>query len=157
MLGGPVGEVDGRLDRPTGEVYPAAAIDYAPRAGDQLIEVVYRELHRLARGYLQRERPSHSLAPTGLVHEAYLRLIDQHAVQWQSRAHFFAIAAHVMRRVLVDHARAHAAAKRGGGAVVPLQDVDAATDAPGVDLLALDSALDKLGTLDPRQKRIVYS
>jgi RNA polymerase sigma-70 factor, ECF subfamily len=124
-------------------------------ARDQLIEVVYRELHRLARGYLQRERRGHSLAPTGLVHEAYLRLVDQHAVQWQSRAHFFAIAAHVMRRVLVDHARAHGAAKRGGGAVVPLEDVDAATAAPEVDLLALDSALDKLGALDPRQKQIV--
>lgn len=123
--------------------------------GSPLMDAVYSELRRLARGYLRRERRDHSLPPTALVHEAYLKLVDQRRVRWQSRAHFFAIAAHVMRRILVDHARAHGAAKRGGGAKVAVQDIDAGTDPPDVDVLDLDAALEELARIDPRQSRLV--
>jgi RNA polymerase sigma factor (TIGR02999 family) len=109
----------------------------------------------MARGYLRRERASHSLAPTALVHEAYLKLVDQRRVQWQNRAHFFAIAARMMRRILVDHARGRAAAKRGKGETVTLVDLDARVEAPGVDILALDLALEKLAAIDERQCRLV--
>lgn len=124
-------------------------------ADDRLIEAVYAELRRLARGYLRRERPDHSLAPTALVHEAYLRLVDQRRVQWHNRAHFFAIAAHVMRRLLVDHARARGASKRGQGQRVPLHDIDIAVAPDDFDALALDAALARLATIDPRQGRLV--
>jgi RNA polymerase sigma factor (TIGR02999 family) len=124
-------------------------------ARSRLIDAVYNELRGLARGYLRRERADHSLAPTALVHEAYLKLIDQRQVRWQNRAHFFAIAAHVMRRILVDHARTRGAAKRDGGQRVPLQDVQAVMDPPEVDVLDLDAALDKLSSLDPRQSELV--
>jgi len=97
----------------------------------------------------------HSLAPTALVHEAYLKLIDQRQVRWQNRAHFFAIAAHVMRRILVDHARTRGAAKRDGGQLVPLQDGQVVMDPPEVDVLDLDAALDRLSSLDPRQSELV--
>jgi RNA polymerase sigma factor (TIGR02999 family) len=123
-------------------------------AGGALMEAVYAELRRLARGYLRRERPGHSLPPTALVHEAYLKLVDQRRVRWQNRAHFFAIAASQMRRILVDHARAHGARKRGGG-TVPLAEFDAGIDPPDVDILALDRSLEKLARIDPRQSRIV--
>jgi RNA polymerase sigma factor (TIGR02999 family) len=121
----------------------------------RLIEAVYGELRRLARGYLQRERPDHSLPPTALVHEAYLKLVDQDRVRWQNRAQFFAIAAHVMRRILVDHARARHALKRGAGARVPLEDVDLGTDPLDVDILALDAALCRLAETYPRQSELV--
>jgi RNA polymerase sigma factor (TIGR02999 family) len=124
-------------------------------ARSRLIDAVYHELRGLARGYLRRERTDHSLSPTALVHEAYLKLIDQRQVRWQNRAHFFAIAAHVMRRILVDHARARGAAKRDGGERVALQDVQAVMDPPEVDVLDLDAALDKLSSLDPRQSELV--
>jgi len=125
-------------------------------AGNGLMEAVYGELRRLARGYLRRERTDHSLPPTALVHEAYLKLVDQRRVRWQNRAHFFAIAAHMMRRILVDHARAHGAAKRGAGVTVPLEaEADDVADLPSTDLLALDAALDKLAALDPRQSQLV--
>jgi RNA polymerase sigma factor (TIGR02999 family) len=124
-------------------------------ASGRLMEAVYAELRRLARGYLRRERQDHSLPPTALVNEAYVRLVDQRRVRWQNRAHFFAIAAHVMRRLLVDHARAHRAVKRGAGLKVPLDDVDAAAGAPGIDVLALDAALDRLAAIDQRQSRLV--
>jgi RNA polymerase sigma factor (TIGR02999 family) len=120
-----------------------------------LMEAVYAELRRLARGYLRRERPDHSLPPTALVHEAYLRLVDQRRVRWQNRAHFFAIAAHVMRRILVDHARAHAAIKRGAGLQVPLDEAEHQATPPEINLLALDGALDKLASLNHRQSRLV--
>ena len=120
-----------------------------------LMEAVYDELRRLARGYLGRERPEHTLAPTALVHEAYLKLVDQKRVRWQNRAHFFAIAAQQMRRVLVDHARAHRTAKRGGGATIPLADIDVAGGQFDLDVLDLETALDKLAALDPRQSRLV--
>ena len=124
-------------------------------AGDELIETVYGELRRIARGYLRRERTDHSLTPTALVHEAYVRLVDQRRVRWQNRAHFFAIAARVMRRILVDHARARGSLKRGNSRKVPLVDADRAHDPPSVDVLALDVALDHLATIDSRQSQLV--
>ena len=123
-------------------------------ARSRLIDAVYDELRRVARGHLRRERPDHSLAPTALVHEAYLKLIDQRRVRWQNRAHFFAIAAHVMRRILVDHARHRAAAKRGGS-LMSLHEDDALSPPLDVDILALDRALEKLATVDVRQSRLV--
>jgi RNA polymerase sigma factor (TIGR02999 family) len=121
----------------------------------RLIDAVYDELRRMARRYLRRERVDHSLAPTALVHEAYLKLIDQRRVQWQNRAHFFGIAAQVMRRILVDHARARTAAKRGSGATLTLDDVVVGRAPLDVDILALDAALEKLAAVDARQSRLV--
>jgi RNA polymerase sigma factor (TIGR02999 family) len=126
-----------------------------PAAG-LLMESLYAELRRLARGHLRRERPGHSLSPTALVHEAYLKLIDQRRVRWQNRAHFFAIAAQHMRRILVEHARTRGAAKRGRGAgAITLSDCDVRIDAPDVDVLALNDALEKLARIDPRQSQLV--
>ena len=124
-------------------------------AAAPLMDAVYDELRHLARAYLLRERRDHSLPPTALVHEAYLKLVDQHRVRWQNRAHFFAVAGQVMRRLLVDHARTRSAAKRGVGLTVPLDGVDAPGGGRSADLLALDTALDKLAALDPRQARLV--
>jgi RNA polymerase sigma factor (TIGR02999 family) len=121
----------------------------------RLVEAVYGELRRLARGYLQRERRDHSLRPTALVHEAYLKLVDQRRAQWHNRTQFFAIAAHLMRRILVDHARAHLALKRGAGARVPLDDVDAASAPRDLDVLSLDAALARLSERYPRQGQLV--
>jgi RNA polymerase sigma factor (TIGR02999 family) len=124
-------------------------------ARDRLITAVYEELKRAASRHLRSERDDHSLAPTALVHETYMKLVDQHRVRWQNRAHFFAIAARVMRRVLVDHARTRAAVKRGRGVTIPLDsDHDVAASAD-TDVLALDVALDKLAAWDERQSRIV--
>jgi RNA polymerase sigma factor (TIGR02999 family) len=120
-----------------------------------LIDAVYGELRQLARAHLRRERTGHSLPPTALVHEAYLKLVDQRRVRWQNRAHFFGIAAQQMRRILVDHARAHGAAKRGAAVTVPLTGLDLAIDPPPIDLMALDNALDKLARIDARQSRLV--
>jgi RNA polymerase sigma factor (TIGR02999 family) len=123
---------------------------------DQLLPQVYAELRRLAASYFRRERPHHTLQPTALVHEAFVKLVDQRAVRWQNRAHFFGIAAQLMRRILVDHARARDAAKRGAGeAPLPLEEWQ--LTAPGVDLeiLALDEALTRLASMDPRQSRVV--
>jgi RNA polymerase sigma factor (TIGR02999 family) len=124
-------------------------------ARDRLVEVVYDELRRVARRRLLGERADHTLTPTALVHETYLKLVDQSRVHWHSRAHFFSIAAHVMRRILVDHARGRAAAKRQGGTAVPLVDLNLPTPALDIDLLALDGALDKLGRVDGRQSQLV--
>ena len=124
-------------------------------ARTRLVEAVYHELRRLARGFLQRERPDHSVPPTALVHDVFLKLIDQRRVHWRNRAQFFAIAAHTMRRILVDHARAHLARKRGAGARVPLSDVAPAFEGPDVDVLALDVALEKLSERYPRQGQLV--
>ena len=125
-------------------------------ARDQLIPVVHAELVRLARAYMRREREGHTLEPTALVHEAYLRLVDQQHVRWANRGHFFALAAQAMRRVLVDHARAHAAAKRGGGAErVTLSGLAAADPGAVVDVLWLDEALERLAALDARQAKVV--
>jgi RNA polymerase sigma factor (TIGR02999 family) len=124
-------------------------------ARNRLIETVYAELRRLARGYLHRERHDHSLAPTGLVHEVYLKLVDQRRVQWQNRLQFFAIASHLMRRILVDYARSRHAQKRGAGDRVALDDRDAGFEPPGVDVVALDLALERLASMYPRQSQLV--
>jgi RNA polymerase sigma factor (TIGR02999 family) len=123
---------------------------------DQILPLVYDELRRLARSYLRRERPDHTLQATALVHEAYIRLIDQHSVTWQNRAHFFGIASQMMRRILVNHALSRAAAKRGGLAQKLSLDEAAGQGAQSeVDLIALDRALKELEALDTRQSKIV--
>jgi RNA polymerase sigma-70 factor, ECF subfamily len=124
---------------------------------DQLMPIVYDELRTQAARYLRRERPDHTLQTTALVHEAYLRLVGQNEVHWNNRAHFFGIAATLMRRILVDHARAQQAARRGGSAIKLTLDaaLDVPTDEPVADLLEIDKVLTKLETLDERQSRIV--
>ena len=123
---------------------------------DQLLPVIYAELRRLAAAYLRHERRDHTLQATALVHEAFLKLVDQRDVRWQNRAHFFGIAAQVMRRILVDHARAHGASKRGSGQR-PLSLDEAVIVDPGtdVDVLALDEALTRLANVDPRHAQVV--
>jgi RNA polymerase sigma factor (TIGR02999 family) len=123
-------------------------------ARDRLVPVVYEELRRRAAQYLRRERRGHTLRPTDLVHETYLRLCEQNA-GWQNRDQFFGVASNLMRRILVDHARAHAAAKRGHGLKVTLVEGLAAARPAEPDLLDLDSALDELAALDERQARLV--
>jgi RNA polymerase sigma factor (TIGR02999 family) len=137
------------------------ALLHAHAAGDtaaleQLLPRVYGELRRIARIRLRRERSGHTLAPTDLVHEAYLKLLPVERVDWRSRAHFFAIASRAMRNVLVDHAVRRGAAKRGAGAtVIAIEDHDAATEQPLDDLMALSEALTRLEQLDARQARVV--
>jgi RNA polymerase sigma factor (TIGR02999 family) len=121
----------------------------------RLIERVYQELRRIARRHLRRERVDHSLSPTALVHEAYLKLVDQRGAGWRSRAHFFSLAAHLMRRILVDHARARAAAKRPRADTLALEDVDPGTPPLDLDVLALDAALERLERKDPRHSQVV--
>ncbi len=118
--------------------------------------VVYEELRRLAKQHLRRERPDHTLQATALVHEAYLRLVDQRAVTWQNRAHFFGVAAQLMRRILVDYARRRQAAKRGGAALkVSLNELVLAAEERSEEVVALDEALERLAAMDPRQGRVV--
>lgn len=127
-------------------------------ARERLIPLVYRELRKLANQSLKSERSEHTLQPTALVHEAYQKLVDQRRVRWRNRAHFFAVAAGLMRRILVDHARRHRAQRRGGDAQrlsISEDLVGAADSRPEVDLIALDDALLELATLDPGQARIV--
>ena len=124
-------------------------------AAAPLMDAVYAELRRLAGAHLQRERREHSLPATALVHEAYLKLVDQRRVRWQNRTHFFAIASQVMRRLLVDHARARAASKRGADLTVALEDIDVPSPMRAPDVIALDAALEKLARLDQRQARLV--
>jgi RNA polymerase sigma-70 factor (ECF subfamily) len=126
------------------------------QALDRLLPQIHDELRKLAASYLRRERPDHTLQPTALVNEAFLKLVDQRAAKWQNRAHFFGIAAQAMRRILVDHARAHAADKRGGAMrKVPLDEAILIGPVVDVDLLALDEALTRLAVMDPQQSRIV--
>jgi RNA polymerase sigma-70 factor, ECF subfamily len=124
---------------------------------DQILPRIYDELRRLAGSYLRRERSDHTLQPTALVHEAYMKLIDQRNVRWQNRAHFFGIAAQVMRRILMDHARKHLAEKRGGEAEkLPLEDeILVVSHGRSAELLALDEALERLGAMDPQKAKIV--
>ena len=125
---------------------------------DELMPLVYEELRRQASNYLRRERPDHTLQTTALINEAYLKLVDQKNVKWQNRAHFFAIAAQAMRRILVDYARAKRREKRGGGAEkTSLEEVTmiAAPENKSVDLIALDRALTRLAKLDEQKSRIV--
>ena len=126
-------------------------------AAEKVIPVVYQELKRLARFYTRRERADDTLQTTALVHEAYLRLVDQRAVNWQSRSHFFGIAAMLMRRILIDHARAHLRKKRGGSKdeLLPLDEALIFSPQRSEELLRLDEALGRLANIDPRQSRIV--
>jgi RNA polymerase sigma factor (TIGR02999 family) len=122
---------------------------------EKLTPIVYEELRQLAKRYMRQERPGHTLQSTAIVHEAFLRLVNQN-VEWNSRAHFFAIAAKMMRRILVDHARSRAASKRGAGVTpVPLDERNAISPEQDVDLVALDEALEHLATIDPQRSRIV--
>ena len=122
-----------------------------------LLPIVYNELRSLANNYLRRERADHTLQPTALVHEAYLKLVDQKNVQWQNRAHFFGVAANIMRRILVDHARKHNADKRGGEfSKEQLEEaLVVVSDEKSFELLALDDALEELAKVDPQKSRIV--
>ncbi|HXG64482.1 MAG TPA: sigma-70 family RNA polymerase sigma factor [Blastocatellia bacterium] len=123
---------------------------------EDLLPIIYKELRRLAGRYLRRERPDHTLQPTALVHEAWLRLAEQEHVAWQNRAHFFGVAAQVMRRILIDHARNHHRARRGGGRrKVSLDDVIELSQERAADLIALDDALKSLAVIDPRKSRVV--
>jgi RNA polymerase sigma factor (TIGR02999 family) len=122
---------------------------------DDIILQVYDELRRLAAVYLQRERTDHTLQPTALVHEAYMRLVAQDGIRWQNREHFVGVAAAMMRRVLVDHARAHKRNKRGGGLKLALAEADAVTDSGAGDLVALDEALKRLARKHPHKSRVV--
>lgn len=123
---------------------------------DQLMPLVYDELRHLAHSYLKRERPGHTLQTTALVNEAYLRLIDQHRVEWQNRAHFFGIASQLMRRILVDHARSRHVAKRGGGArQVSLDEAMVVSAERAAEVVALDEALTALAAIDRRKSQIV--
>ena len=125
-------------------------------ARDALVPLVYDELRRIARRCLAGQRSDHTLQPTALVHEAYLRLARRDSLDWRDRIHFFAMAAQMMRQILVDHARKHAAAKRGGNAVTLLLDEESAVSKQAsFDLLALDDAMKQLASLDPRQSQIV--
>jgi RNA polymerase sigma factor (TIGR02999 family) len=127
-----------------------------PSARDDLVSLVYDELRKVAEQSLRRERPDHTLQATALVNEAYLRLVDQRQVRWKDRVHFFAVSAGVMRRILVDHARRHRAAKRGGGVTsVPLDEAAIAAPEPDVDYIAIDAALERLAAIDPRQAQVV--
>ncbi len=123
---------------------------------EKLTPLIYDDLHRQARRYMARENPGNLLQTTALINEAYLRLIDYKSVQWQNRAHFFGVAAQIMRRILVDLARAESSAKRGGEALrVSLIEAEGVTHPQSVDLVALNDALDALAALDPRRSKVV--
>ncbi len=127
-----------------------------PQAASKLIPVVYDELRHLAAGYMRRERPDHTLQPTALVHEAYVKLLAQRSVDWQGRAHFFGVAAQLMRRILIDHARGHLRQKRGG--VQQKMSLDQAlvfSEQQSAEILAVDESLKRLEKVDPRQARVV--
>lgn len=125
-------------------------------AASKLIPVVYAELRRLAGSYMRRERVDHTLQATALVHEAYLKLIEQRSANWQSRAHFFGVAAQLMRRILIDHARGHSRQKRGGEQKkVSLDEAFVFSEKQADELLAVDDSLNRLAEIDPRQARVV--
>jgi RNA polymerase sigma factor (TIGR02999 family) len=126
-----------------------------PQAMDRLFPLVYEELRRMAHAQLRRERPGHTLGTTGLVHETYVRLVDQTRVEWRDRGHFFVAAAWAMRRILVDYARRNRAARRGGGSVRLTLNEDVPAAERGEMLLALDEALDRLAALDQRLSQVV--
>jgi RNA polymerase sigma factor (TIGR02999 family) len=127
-----------------------------PQALQKLTPLIYGDLQRLARNYLRSERPGHTLQCTALVHEAYMRLVDQRNTRWQNRAHFFGVSAQLIRRILVDYARAHNAEKRGGLAPrVALENAVIAAEEREVDAIALDDALTALASIDPQQARVV--
>ena len=143
-------------DRPTVTRLLRALTDGEIQAGEELLPLVYQELHRMAARYLRHERRDHTLQPTALVHEAYLKLVDQREVQWQGRRHFFGLAAQMMRRILVDHARRLRFVKRGGDWVrIPFDEVEPLGIERPDELVALDQALSELATIDPERARIV--
>jgi RNA polymerase sigma-70 factor, ECF subfamily len=147
-----------RMDLPQVEVTRLLSdcVQGSQEAADKLIPVVYDELKRLARSYIRRENPNHTLQTTALVHEAYLKLVRQQDVSWQSRAHFIGVAAHLMRRILIDHAKSHSRQKRGGKKVfVPLNEELSFSPEHSEELMRLDEALERLSVLDARQSRIV--
>jgi RNA polymerase sigma-70 factor (ECF subfamily) len=126
------------------------------QALERLTPLVYQELHRIARGYMARERPDHTLQTTALINEAYVRLVDARRVNWQDRAHFFAVCARAMRRILVDHARSRGYLKRGGRNIrVQLDEASGIAWSPDSNLLELDEALNRLSALDPRKSRVI--
>jgi RNA polymerase sigma-70 factor, ECF subfamily len=123
---------------------------------DQLMPVIYQELHKIAGSYLRRERAEHTLQPTALIHEAYLRLVGPNVPSFRSRSHFYGVAAHMMRQILVEHARTRGAAKRGGGErKVSLDDVTLFSAERTADLVALDDALTTLGAFDERKGKVI--
>lgn len=123
---------------------------------DRLTPLVYQELHKLAVSYIRRDRPGHTLQPTALIHEAYIRLVGQDMPEWNSRTHFFGVAAHLMRQILVDHARKHKAAKRGAAhKKVPIEEAVIFSEEKASDLLDLDDALTKLAALDKRKSKVI--
>jgi RNA polymerase sigma-70 factor, ECF subfamily len=123
---------------------------------DRLMPLVYTELRQLAHRYMRWERPGHTMQTTALIHEAYLRLVDQNQVRWQHQAHFFGIAARLMRQILIEHARSHTRAKRGGGVgTISLDKAAIVSQARATELLALDDALERLATIDPRKSQVV--
>lgn len=125
-------------------------------AASRLIPIVYDELRRLAASYMRRERTDHTLQATALVHEAYLKLVEQHSVNWQSRSHFFGVAAQLMRRILIDHARGNLRQKRGGEhKKVSLDEAFVFSEQQADELLAVDDSLNRLAKVDPRQARVV--
>ena len=125
-------------------------------APERLMPLVYDEMRRIARSFISRERQGHTLQPTALVNEAYLRLVDQNSVTWQSRAHFYSVAASMMRRVLIDHARTRATEKRGGGAVrLSLEDVQVPVEERAANFVAMDEALERLSQFNERGRQIV--
>ena len=163
---GPVSGLLKVLDRTQGvsvpepPAQPVSALLGRWRAGDQqalqvLIPLVYEELRRIARHHLRQERPDHTLQSTALVHEAYLKLMNQGPADVENRAHFLAVSSRLMRQILVDHARRYRAAKRGGGLKLELKDAMATQKVQDIDLIALDHALSQLARLDPQQSRIV--
>jgi RNA polymerase sigma factor (TIGR02999 family) len=126
------------------------------KALDQLLPIVYAELHHLAAGYMRKESPGHTLQTSALVNEAYIKLVDQKNVRWQNRAHFFGIAAQLMRRILVDHARSRARVKRGAGAQkLSLNEATIVTNESAEEFLSLDEALSRLAQMDAQKSRIV--
>ena len=129
--------------------------DGDPEALERLIPIVYDEMRRLARHYMRRERPGHSLQTTALVNEAYIRLVDYKRMQWQNRAHFFAVSAQLMRRILVENARRHNLRRGGGIQHLSLDEVAVLTGDRSGDLVALDGAMNKLAQLDPRKVQVV--
>ncbi len=147
------------MTRPPPEEVTQLLLDWSKgnrAALDKLIPLVHTELRRLASRYMAKERKDHTLQTSALVNEAYLRLVDQKHVQWQNRAHFFAIASQLMRRIVVDYARAHGQEKRGGNARrVSLEQAAQLSREPAADIVALDNALQRLTAVDPRRSQVV--
>lgn len=158
MTAGPTIDDVAKKERPAGDVTQLllAWSGGNAEALDRLLPLVYEELRRRAEGQMRRERAEHTLQPTALVHEAYLKLVDQKGVKWSDRAHFFGVASRAMRQVLVDHARRRRTARHGGAEIrLSLEDAALATPPKSLDLLALDDALSRLAALDERQSRLV--